>query len=135
MAYTNYSNANQTFKRIERLRCRNDVKELFVAGQFFFFSPFKVYHKNRANNIACLQVLIAVPRRNHKDAVVRNKIKRLVREAWRKHKGILTSQLDSINQPIQVGIIYTARAIPQYKEIETKIFLILQRLSKVYADR
>lgn len=116
------------------MRSKKHVGELFTANQFFFQYPFKVIHQQRAGNDGHLKVLITVPRRNHKSAIDRNRIKRLVREAWRKNKSVLKGQLHNQNQTVDVGLIYTAKTIPSYKEIEDKIILILQRLIKVYGD-
>ncbi len=116
------------------MRSKKDVAELFEVNQFFFQYPFKVFHQHKKDKAGHLQVLIAVPRRNHKNAVDRNKIKRLVREAWRKNKSALVGQLINHNQTVDVALIYTSRTILAYNEIEDKIILILQRLKKVYAD-
>ncbi len=115
------------------MRSKKLVGELFAANEFFFQYPFKVLHQQRESIEGHLQVLITVPRRNHKNAVDRNRIKRLVREAWRKNKSALTGHLHKQNQTVDVGLIYTAKTIPTYKEIDGKIILILQRLNKVYA--
>jgi ribonuclease P protein component len=129
----NYYPINQSFKRSERLRSKKHVGELFTTNEFFFQYPFKVLHQQRPGKENQMQVLITVPRRNHKNAVDRNRIKRLVREAWRKNKSALVGQLRNQNQSVDVGLIYTAKTIPAYKEIEGKIILILQRLNQVYA--
>lgn len=134
MSDKNHFITDQSFKRNERLRSKKHVGELFAANQFFFLYPFKIFHQQKKDKTGNLQVLIAVPRRNHKNAADRNKIKRLVREAWRKNKKLLITPLHKHNKTIDVGIIYTSRGTPTYKEIEDKIILILQRLKKVHAD-
>jgi len=76
------------------------------------------------------QVLISVPKKNIPTAVVRNKIKRRIREAYRKNK-ILYNQF-LINNSLQNAFVlhYTEKKIISYKEIEAKIILILHRLQK-----
>jgi ribonuclease P protein component len=74
--------------------------------------------------------LVSVSKRNFKKAVDRNRIKRLIREAYRQNKSILGSNLASQPESLLLGFIYTAKTIMEYKEIERKIILILQRLIK-----
>ena len=76
------------------------------------------------------QVLISVPKKNISTAIDRNKIKRRIREAYRKNK-ILYNQFLT-NNSLQNAFVfhYTEKKIISYKEIETKIILILHRLQQ-----
>ena len=75
-----------------------------------------------------MQLLISVPKRNFKKAVDRNKIKRLVRESYRKNKSSLLDSRVSSEKQLLIGLVYTGNTILPYAEIERKIILILQRL-------
>ena len=76
-----------------------------------------------------VQVLISASKRNFKSAVTRNLIKRLVREAYRKNKHILWDYLsDKPNNQLIISLIYTAKTIATYSEIERKLILILHSL-------
>lgn len=74
------------------------------------------------------RLLITVSKKNIKNAVGRNKLRRLVREAYRKNKIPFITTLQKNGSTITFGLIYTARTILPYAEIEKKIILILQRL-------
>jgi ribonuclease P protein component len=76
------------------------------------------------------QILISVSKRNFKQAVERNRIKRLIRESYRKNKEKLYHQRADRQQQLLIGLIYTAKTILSYAEIESKIILILQRLNE-----
>lgn len=73
------------------------------------------------------KILISVSKKNLKKAVDRNKVKRLVREAYRTNKALLFEESRS---SLLFGLIYTAKTILSYTEIEKKIILILHRLKE-----
>jgi len=123
----------QQFKKEERLHEKKLIGKLFKDGKSFFKFPFKVfYFKLEDAEEYPAKVLISVSKRNFKRAVDRNRIKRLVREAYRKNKGILFGGSDSETCPATwvIGLIHTGNVIPDYEEAEKKIILILQELLK-----
>jgi len=119
----------QTFKKEERLSEKKIIKELFEKGFSFYLSPFKLVWINTSiEGRFPAKVMITVSSRNFRNAVDRNRIRRIIREAYRKNKQIL---YDSITQPsmkMAFVIIYTGKYIIPYSEAEAKIILILQRL-------
>ena len=74
------------------------------------------------------KILISVPKRKFKHAVDRNKIKRQIREGYRKNKHILLDELTKHNKKIVFAVIYGKREIIETKEIEKIIILSLTRL-------
>ena len=121
----------QTFKKEERLSSKKSIALLFADGDSFFQYPFKViFKKEQTTHPFPVQLLISVSKRNFKKAVDRNKIKRLVREAYRTNKHLLYEGVNNNKGSLLLGFIYTAKTIPEYKEVESKIILILQRLIK-----
>lgn len=118
-----------TFSKDERLCSRTSIKDLFTNGTSFFKYPFKVIiKKNTDENELFHRILISVPKRSFKKAVDRNKIKRLIREAYRLNKEIVYPQLEDKQHLLHIAFIYTAKSILPYKEIERKIVLILQTI-------
>jgi len=121
----------QTFKKEERLHEKKIINELFEKGKNFYLNPFKVIYIDL--NIDCkspAKAMITVSSRNFKKAVDRNRIKRLIREAYRKNKNILYDALEASSKNLAFVILYTGKLMPSYKDIESKIILILQRLVK-----
>jgi ribonuclease P protein component len=123
----------QTFKKGERLRSKKLIGDLFSKGNGFFVYPFKVIYVETSEKRAFpVEVLISVPKKRIKGAVKRNRIKRLVREAYRKNKGLLWDKMESRPSTLLLGLIYVADQEMTYHEIEKKIILILQRINKIY---
>lgn len=75
-----------------------------------------------------VRIAFGVPKRNFKSAVKRNRIKRLLRESYRKHKQELYAALELKSVKIVVMCIYTGKEVPSYSETEGKIILSLRRL-------
>jgi ribonuclease P protein component len=118
-----------TFNKSARLSSRKDIKELFEKGSSFFLFPFKVlYLEDQQENNPSNQVLISVPKRHHKTAVKRNRIKRLIREAYRLNQHILSEVSD---KKLLIAYIYVSGDVLQYKEVESKLKKVLIRLKNI----
>lgn len=118
-----------TFKKSERLSHKKTIQELFTKGSSFYLYPFKVI--SRAGDDASVhQILISVPKRSFKKAVMRNRIKRRVREAYRLNKHLLNTDVK-----LQIAYIYTAKELLDFKIIERKLIDSLERLKKQLAKK
>ena len=128
---TNFIQLKQTLKIHERLHSKKLIDLLFEKGNSFFVYPFKVITLCvEATNPNPTQLLVSVPKRNIRKATDRNKIKRLIREAYRLNKTIIAGQPKSRGNQLVFGLIYTQKTILSFAEIERKIILILQRLNE-----
>lgn len=122
-----------TFKKEERLYKRKNIEALFSKGAFFFSFPFKIiWLETEKQQDFPAKLLISVPKRNFKRAVDRNRVKRLIREAYRKNKGLLYGALEFQNKYLNFAIIYTQKEIFSYQEIESSIIVMLEKLNKAY---
>lgn len=81
-----------------------------------------------------VQVAVSVAKRKFKKAVHRNRIKRLMREAWRHNKLSLYSKLEEHNYQIVVMIVYTSDSMPDYTTVEKKVKEIVSKLLLVLPD-
>ncbi|MDQ3193276.1 MAG: ribonuclease P protein component [Bacteroidota bacterium] len=125
---------SQTFKKGERLCNINQIKVLFENGNTIKAFPFKLIWKlTKEITEFPIQVLIAVPKRNIKKAVLRNKIKRKIREAYRKNKFILLKEPTENQDSLTLVLLFSGKEEISYIETETKIIQLLLRLKNEYA--
>ena len=115
-----------TYGKEEKLKSRKAIDEIFNTGSSFPSYPFRVFYKemNLESDVKA-QVGVSVSKRNFKHAVDRNRIKRLMREAYRLNKHTL---LDNIEKQIVVMIIYTQRKELPFDLINSKMNSTLKKL-------
>ena len=118
----------QTFSKAERLCSSVLIENLFKSGISYHLSPFKFVWLEASENNVPVKTVIRVPKRLFKKAVDRNRLKRMIREAYRKNKNSLYDSL--LEKKIHLMIVFTAKSIIEYKDIEEKIIEGLQRLVK-----
>ncbi len=105
------------FGKAEKLKSRKLVEELFARGKSVHLFPIRISYKFlavEADDKATMQVGVSVSKRNFKRAVDRNRIKRLLREAYRLQKQELIQLLKNQDKKGYVFFIYTDKQIPQY---------------------
>jgi ribonuclease P protein component len=126
---------NQTFTKDERLKSKILIKKLFDEGAKLNYYPFRViFMRYQLPSKYPVQLLISVPRSLYRKAVDRNRIKRLLREAYRKNKYILYDSLEEVQAQMLVCIQYTAKEILSFQLIQEKIIVLLQRLKEKNAE-
>lgn len=118
----------QTFNKGERLSGIIEIENLFKKGKSFNSPPFKVIWMETSRGSVPAKIVISVPKRSFKKAVDRNRIKRLTRETYRKNKQLLYENLE--NRKIHLMFIFTSKNLIEYKEMDEKIILALERLNK-----
>ncbi len=120
-----------TFKKEEKLKSRKLIEVLFKQGLSFSNFPFRILYLFTQNNSAPLQCGFAVSGKNIKKAVDRNRIKRLMREAYRLQKNNLTEILKKKEKFLTVFFIYTGNNFPEYQDVSDTMQSALKRLKKI----
>jgi ribonuclease P protein component len=106
--------------RHERLKQRKIIQQLFKEGTNKKFYPLALYFQNyKPENIPYHKVLVSVPKKHFKKSVVRNKIKRRIREAYRQHKYLLYNKVTDL--PFLLGYVYISKNVQSYKLIEEQV--------------
>jgi ribonuclease P protein component len=119
-----------TLGKAERLKSRKLIDELFKSGRSFSNFPFRVIWLYDAVNASGLQAGFSVSARNFKKAADRNRVKRLMREAWRLQKNQLVKTLEENGNALSVFLIYTGNEIPVYSLVYEKMGIVLKRLNE-----
>tara|TARA_Y100000746_G_C15384961_1_gene399754 strand:+ start:62 stop:448 length:387 start_codon:yes stop_codon:yes gene_type:complete len=119
------------FKKTERVKEYGLIKELLKFKNSFKSDSFIIsYIFGNKNKINKNKILISVPKKNIKNAVDRNRIKRLIRESYRLQKSI-TNKIILHNKNLAILLVYSSsKTNVTFKEIFDKINLILQSLKK-----
>jgi ribonuclease P protein component len=117
------------FKKAEKLCNQSQIDLLFCEGKTLSQFPFRLIWLQKNNKELPLQTLISVPKKRIAKAYERNRVKRLIREAFRKNKFVIEDSLKLKNQSIDLAILYTENKVLEYNDLEDKICLTLQRLS------
>lgn len=117
-----------TFRKSERLTSKKAFEQLFAKGKSLVNSPFRLVWQKTASGTSPFKLGISVPKRSFAKAVERNKLKRRIREAFRKNKHELYEVLKKKDLTLEAMIIYTSKEELPYSEIEKKMIVSLQKL-------
>ena len=118
------------FEKQERLKNKHDIDRLFSNGSRLMEFPFIVVWDTRETLNPSFKMAISVPKKYISSAVLRNRIKRLFRECYRKQKSTLFNHLKDKHKQINLLFIYTDSEILSYSEMDAKISVTLHRLTK-----
>ena len=125
----------QTFSKKERVTGRTLVTRLFKSGDSRSMSayPLRAVYclKEREEGEAAVRILVSVPKKCFKRAVKRNRVKRQVREAYRKNKelidGCMSQQAD---QTLLLALIWLDERLFDSSDVEQKVQNLLVRIGE-----
>ena len=118
------------FSKEERLCSRSLIEKLFngdrakSAMSFPLRAVYMAEEQGDARTHA--KILVSVPKKNFKHAVDRNRVKRQVREAYRKNKTILDSVLPE--KMLVIAFVWTDSKHRDSDEVERRIKGLLHRI-------
>ncbi len=114
-----------TFPKKEKLKSKKLIDRLFVEGKAVTSYPIKlIYLQTGPEEKVKFKTGVTVPKKNFKSAVKRNRIKRLLREAYRLNKPILFN--NSVGN-FAFLFLYLGKDMPQYQTIEVHVKKILEK--------
>lgn len=77
-----------------------------------------------------VSVLMSVPKKRFHDAVDRNRVKRQLREAYRKHKHVLAEKMADRAQGLLIAFIYVSSQIESTASIEKRMIRLLEKIGE-----
>ncbi|MFD0977253.1 ribonuclease P protein component [Salinimicrobium gaetbulicola] len=117
---------NESFGKQEKLKSKVLIDKLFAEGKSVKkFPMLLIYLPLSEESENYHKTGVSVPKRNHKKAVDRIKLKRLMREAYRKNKYLVSNSLDS---HYAFMFIYIGREIVSYSKIVSSTRELLKSL-------
>ena len=114
--------ASEGFPKYERICKENDIQTLFGKGKGLSVYPFRVVYRfwhDESRPPTC-RLLVSVSKKRFHHAFKRNRIKRLMRESWRKNKAPLYEICERDNISVDVSLVYIATVIHSYGEMFDK---------------
>lgn len=120
-----------TFSKQERLRNRPSLQRLVEEGRSVHEPPFRLTGLHMALDAPVpVQVAFAVPKRNVPRAVDRNRIRRRMREAYRRNKHAYHARLVQGGRQCALLFVLQGRSLPGYMDVERKMIRALDRWFK-----
>lgn len=124
--------APEGLPKYERICKENDIQALFDKGAGVSVYPYRViflFRKDESRPVT-VRVLVSVSKKRFHHAFKRNRVKRLMREAWRKNKARLYEICQRDNISVDVALVYTATVIHSYEEMMAKTRKAVQEIVK-----
>ena len=120
--------------KYERICKENDIQALFDKGVGVSVYPFRVIFLFRRDEsrLVTVRILVSVSKKRFHHAFKRNRVKRLMREAWRKNKAPLYEICQRDNISADVALVYTATVIHSYEEMMKKTRKAVQEIVTKY---
>ena len=121
-----------TFNKKEKLKSKKIIDQLFTKGQSVSAYPLRlIYMPTTFSENTIAKTGVSVSKRKFKKAVDRNRIKRLLREAYRLNKAIYFNNLTTQHAFM---ILYIGKEKPTLTQIETQMKLLFKKFSKKVSE-
>lgn len=122
-----------TLSKEERICSKKLINELFTGnGRSMTAFPLRVVFMKRTivDDQPRAAMLMSVPKRYFKHAVDRNRVKRQVREAFRRNKSIITQNLTDDHDAVAMAFVWLTNEKFPSSEVENRMVRLLTRISE-----
>jgi len=116
-----------SYPKREKLKSKKIIDQLFVEGKSITHFPLKlIYLETPLPEGLKLQVGVAVSKKRFKNAVKRNRVKRLLRESYRVHKNKVT---DHSKSSYAFLILYLGKKMPTHAVVDKQLQYLLDKFN------
>ncbi|MDY2586218.1 ribonuclease P protein component [Winogradskyella aquimaris] len=121
------------YSKKDKLKSKKLIEQLFNEGKSVTAYPLKlVYLKTEFDDGSLLKTGVSVSKRLHKTAVGRNRIKRLLREAYRLNKPLY---FNNSSTSYAFMILYLSKDGTTFEDVDNKMKLLFEKfLNKTNKD-
>lgn len=120
------------FGKRERIVSQKLIDGLFGgSNQSLVAFPLRIVYlyKERAKDEPPVQVLMSVPKKRFKHAVDRNRVKRQLREAYRRHKDIVESMLGE-EEGVAIAFVWLTDRHAPSAVVDQRVATLLEKMAK-----
>ena len=128
---------NQKFPKSEKLKSSKTIESLFLGGSTYSKYPIKVFYlpktilSDTKEEIEIHQAAFAVPKRNFRSAVDRNRVKRQLREVYRLNKPII----ETSGKKFVMLFLYLGKVKPKYSELDRAMVKLLINIKEEIGNK
>lgn len=120
------------FPKREKLKSKKLIDQLFAEGKSISNFPLKLFYlQTTFPDSVKMKTGVAVPKKNFKSAVQRNRIKRLLRESFRLNKQRVFNNSEG---NFAFLILYLGKEMPTHQLVERNMQIILEKFIKKIDD-
>ena len=113
------------YTKKDKLKSKKVIDHLFTEGKSISVYPLRlVYLKTEYEDNGIIKTSVSVSKRLHKTAVDRNRIKRLLREAYRLNKPLF---FNNSTTSYAFMILYLSKDGTTFEELNTKMKLLFEK--------
>ena len=118
-----------TFKKSERLCSQIRIDRLFNGGSKSMSAfPIRVVYRVDEAPEQSVEVLVSVSKKRFHRAVKRNRVKRQIREAYRKNKYMLWDALNGHSKALSLAFIWLDDKLCDSKVVDRQVVVLLKRI-------
>ena len=124
------SNKKYIFPKSNRLKSRKKLQQIFAEGKSARAENVRIVYLVEKNTTTELKCGVGLTTKFFKNAVDRNRIKRLLREAYRLQQQPLLDYTSQTRICLSIFILFTGKELPTYAPLYDNVGIALRKLVK-----